>query len=135
MISSETRVQIRHWFYAEHWKIGTIAQELGVHPDTVRSAIESNRFHRAQTLRPCLTDPYLPFIRQTLDLYPRLRATRIYQMLRERGYQGSVVQLRRAVANLRPQRPEPCGLIDATPSGPDDCFRNAPSAGLPQSRR
>src|ERR1022692_910022 len=103
MISSETRVQIRHWFYAEHWKIGTIAQELGVHPDTVRSAIESNRFHRAQTLRPCLTDPYLPFIRQTLDLYPRLRATRIYQMLRERGYQGSVVQLRRAVANLRPQ--------------------------------
>ncbi len=107
MISSETRVQIRHWFYAEHWKIGTIAQELGVHPDTVRSAIESNRFHRAQTLRPCLTDPYLPFIRQTLDLYPRLRATRIYQMLRERGYQGSVVQLRRAVANLRPQRPEP----------------------------
>src|SRR5580700_5603949 len=107
MISSETRVQIRHWFYAEHWKIGTIAQELGVHPDTVRSAIESNRFHRAQTLRPCLTDPYLPFIRQTLDLYPRLRATRIYQMLRERGYPGSVVQLRRAVANLRPQRPEP----------------------------
>jgi transposase len=107
MISSEIRVQIRHWFYAEHWKIGTIAQELGVHPDTVRSAIESNRFHRAQTLRRCLTDPYLPFIRQSLDLYPRLRATRIYQMLRERGYQGSVVQLRRAVANLRPQRPEP----------------------------
>ena len=40
MISSETRVQIRHWFYAEHWKVGTIAQELGIHPDTVRSAIE-----------------------------------------------------------------------------------------------
>ena len=107
MISSETRMQIRHWFYAEHWKIGTIAQALGIHADTVRSAIESNRFHRAQTLRPCLTDPYLPFIRQTLDQYPGLRATRIYQMLRERGYQGSVVQLRRAVANLRPHRPEP----------------------------
>jgi transposase len=107
MISSETRVQIRHWFYAEHWKIGTIARELGIHPDAVRYAIESNRFHRAQTLRPCLTDPYLPFIRQTLDEYPGLRATRIYQMLRERGYQGSVVQLRRAVANLRPHRPEP----------------------------
>src|ERR1700685_1405580 len=107
MISSEIRVQIRHWFYAEHWKIGTIAQELGVHPDTVRSAIESNRFHRVQTLRPSITDPYLPFIRQTLDLYPRLRATRIYQMLRERGYPGSVVQLRRAVANLRPHRSEP----------------------------
>ena len=44
MISSETRVQIRHYFYAEHWTIGTIASELGVHPDAVRHAIESERF-------------------------------------------------------------------------------------------
>src|SRR5664279_4094344 len=71
MSSSETRMQIRHWFYAEHWKIGTIAQALGIHADTLRSAIESNRFHRAQTLRPCLTDPYLPFIRQALEQYPQ----------------------------------------------------------------
>ncbi|HWB95604.1 MAG TPA: hypothetical protein VG672_02850, partial [Bryobacteraceae bacterium] len=34
MISPETRVQIRRYFYAEHWKIGTIAQALNVHPDT-----------------------------------------------------------------------------------------------------
>ena len=68
MLSSEIRMQIRHWFFAEHWKIGTIAQELGIHADAVRSAIESNHFHRAQTLRPCLTDPYLPFIRQSLEL-------------------------------------------------------------------
>lgn len=107
MINPDTRAQIRHWFYAEHWKIGTIAQQLGVHADAVRHAIESNRFHRAQSLRSCLTDPYLPFIRQTLEQYPQLRATRIYQMLQERGYQGSVVQLRRAVANLRPHRSEP----------------------------
>ena len=30
MISPETRAQIRRYFYAEHWKIGTIASELGV---------------------------------------------------------------------------------------------------------
>lgn len=116
MISPDTRVQIRQWFYAEHWKIGTIAQQLGVHPDAVRNAIECNRFHRAQSLRPCLTDPYLPFIRQTLDQYPQLRATRIYQMLRDRGYQGSVVQLRRAVANLRPHRPEPFLRLQTFPA-------------------
>ena len=39
MISPETRVQIRRYFYAEHWKIGTIATALDVHPDTVRRAI------------------------------------------------------------------------------------------------
>jgi transposase len=102
MISPETHVEIRRHFYAEHWKIGTIAQELGIHPDAVRQAIESERFHRGQTLRPSITDPYLEFVRQTLDQHPRLRATRLYQMIRERGYTGSVVQLRRAVARLRP---------------------------------
>src|SRR5271169_378936 len=102
MTSPEVRAQIRRYFYAEHWKIGTIARELGVHPDTVRHAIESERFRHAQPLRSSIVDPYAEFIRQTLDQYPRLRATRIYQMVRDRGYTGSVVQLRRAVAGLRP---------------------------------
>lgn len=35
MISDEQVAQIRHLFHAEHWKIGTIAAELDVHPDTV----------------------------------------------------------------------------------------------------
>src|SRR5215471_7121412 len=103
MISPETRVQIRRYFYAEHWKIGTIAQALNVHPDTVRRAIEVERFQHAEPLRPSIVDPYLPFVREVLDQHPRLRATRIYQMIRDRGYPGSVEQLRRAVARLRPQ--------------------------------
>src|SRR5579862_1240556 len=107
MISPETHVQIRRYFYAEHWKIGTIASQLGVHKDTVRHAIEADRFHRGQALRASIIDPYLEFVRQTLDQHPRLRATRIYQMIRDRGYTGSVVQLRRAVAELRPQIHEP----------------------------
>jgi transposase len=107
MISPETRVQIRHYFYAEHWKVGTIARELGIHPDTVRNAIETSRIPSTQPLRASVVDPYAAFIRQTLDQYPRLRATRIYQMIRERGYSGSVMQLRRAVARLRPKIQEP----------------------------
>src|ERR1051325_5685228 len=107
MISPETRAQIRRYFYAEHWKIGTIASELKVHPDAVRNAIETQRFASAQPVRPSIIDPYLGFIREVLDHHPRLRATRIYQMAHERGYNGSVVQLRRAVARLRPKFREP----------------------------
>lgn len=102
MISPETHAQIRRYFYAEHWKIGTIANELGLHANTVRSAIEAERFRGTRPLRPSIVDPWLGFIRQILDQHPRLRATRIYQMVRDRGYTGSVVQLRRAIANLRP---------------------------------
>ena len=48
MISPETRAQIRRYFYAERWKVGTIARELGVHPDAVRQAIEAQRLGRYQ---------------------------------------------------------------------------------------
>ena len=103
MIPPETRAEIRRYFYAEHWKIGTIARELNVHPDAVRNAIESERFKSMQPLRASIVDPYIEFIRDTLERHPRLRATRIYAMVRDRGYTGSVVQLRRAVK--RPHRP------------------------------
>ena len=43
MIEPELIVKIRHLYFAEHWKIGTIAAELGVHHDTVRNAIDSGR--------------------------------------------------------------------------------------------
>jgi transposase len=106
MIAPEQRAQIRRLFHAEHWKIGTIAAELGVHPDTVRAALETERFVRGPAPRAALADPYLDFIRQTLEQHPRLRATRLFQMLCDRGYRGSVVQLRRVLATLRPARQE-----------------------------
>jgi transposase len=107
MISPEIRAEIRRHFYAEHWKVGTIARELNVHPDAVRNAIESERFKSMQPLRASVVDPYIEFIRDTLERHPRLRSTRIYAMVRDRGYTGSVVQLRRAVGRLRPQIREP----------------------------
>jgi len=108
MISPEMYVKIRRLFYAEHWKIGTIASELGIHWDTVRSVIESDSFNDKQIHRTRMrvTDPYVDLIRQTLDEYPRLRATRIYEMVKARGYSGSVIQLRRVVRTLRPARRE-----------------------------
>jgi hypothetical protein len=50
VITQETRAQIRRYFYVEHWKVGTIASELGVHPDAVRNAIESERFKNSKPL-------------------------------------------------------------------------------------
>jgi transposase len=101
MISKEQIAEIRRLFYVEHWKIGTIASQLGLHPDTVKGALQTERFNSWRP-KPSQTDVYLDFIRQTLEQYPRLRATRLYQMLVERGYTGSVVQLRRVVRGLRP---------------------------------
>jgi len=116
VISPEQKANIRRLFHGEHWKIGTIAAELGLHPDTVRAALESERFKRGPAPRAALTDPYLGFIQQTLAQHPRLRATRLYEMLRDRGYRGSVVQLRRVVAALRPATQEAFLRLSALPA-------------------
>ncbi|MEM8559431.1 MAG: IS21 family transposase [Bacteroidota bacterium] len=105
MITPETRAEIRRLYYAEHWKVGTIASTLSVHADTVRRAIESERFNlKGGRPRPRQIDPYVPFMKATLERYPRLCATRLHDMLKERGYPGGIAQVRRTVRHLRPAR-------------------------------
>jgi transposase len=103
MIPPELCTKIRRLFYAEHWRVGTIASTLGVHPDTVQRAIERDRFVRpGSQIRPSLLDPYKAFIAATLEQYPRLRATRLHAMLHDRGFAGTAVQVRRYVRTVRP---------------------------------
>src|SRR2546425_2931807 len=103
MIPPELCAKIRRLFYAEHWRVGTIASTLGVHPSPVRRPIEPARSGRTGSqIRPSLLDPYKPFIAATLEPYPRLRATRLFAMLRDRGFSGSAVQVRRYVRTVRP---------------------------------
>jgi len=106
MITPEQHAEIRRLYFGEHWKVGTIAAALAVHHDTVRAAIAHDTHTvRRGTCRASGLDPYLPFIRDTLAQYPRLRATRLFEMVRSRGYTGSVVQLRRIVRTIRPATP------------------------------
>ena len=103
MISPELRARIRRLYFAEHWKMGTIAAELDVHHDTVALAIEPEQFvnHHLRS-QVALLDPYRDFVRLTLEQYPRLRSTRILQMIQARGYSGSIWPLRRYVRSVRP---------------------------------
>jgi transposase len=103
MITEAQRAEIRRLFYAEHWRIGTIAKELGLHAETVRAALETARFNVRTQVRPSQLDPYVPLLRATLAQYPKLRATRLHEMIVARGYSGSVTQTRRLVRRLRPK--------------------------------
>ena len=108
MITPEQHAEIRRLYFGEHWKVGTIAAALAVHHETVRAALaHDTRALPRSRYRPTQLDPYLPFVRDTLAQYPRLRATRLFEMVRARGYPGSVVQLRRVVRTLRPQATPP----------------------------
>src|SRR5271155_55774 len=95
--------EIRRLHDVEKWKRGTIASELGVHRDVVDGVLDRGA-GRALALapRPSLVDPYETFIDETLKSHPRLRATRLFDMLRVRGYEGGIAILRRHVAQVRP---------------------------------
>jgi len=78
-------------------------RRVGVHRDTVALAVEPQRFTNV-AFRPsvALLDPYKDFVRATLEQHPRLRATRLFEMIQGRGYPGSVWPLRRYVREVRP---------------------------------
>ena len=101
-IAAEVEAEIARLFAVEHWKVGTIADQLGVHHDVVRRVLgllpEGPRRERP----PLLVAPYEGFVKETLERYPRLCSTRLLDMLRERGFRGSERTLRRFVAMVRP---------------------------------
>jgi transposase len=100
----ELEAEIVRLHYVEHWPVGTIAAQLGVHPDVVRRVLGVGDVRAPDAPpRPRMVDPYRDFLVETLARYPRLCATRLYDMLRERGYRGAVRTLRRHVAELRPR--------------------------------
>ena len=106
MTDATREATIRRLYYREHWTIGTIATQLGVHRDTVVRALHRPVEPIAPAPRAWGVDPYLPVVAEVLKQYPDLTATRLHQMIRDRGYTGGVTQLRRALVQrkLRPER-------------------------------
>ena len=93
---------IRRLYYAEHFPVGTIAANLGVHHDVVRRVLGLLEPRQPPAPRPSIVEPFTPFIDETLRTFPRLRATRLFDMVTQRGYIGSVRTLREYVATVRP---------------------------------
>jgi transposase len=106
-VSSETEAEITRLFGVEHWRIGTIATQLGVHEDVVRRVLgivrKGQTDDRPKDRPPALLSPFVAFIKDTLERYPRLRSTRVHDMLVERGYRGSPRSVRRYVKLVRPR--------------------------------
>ena len=85
----EIEADIVRLHYAEHWPVGTIATQLETHPDVVSRVLGFGEHRAPSRLRPRIFEPFRAFIDDTLSRYPKLLSTRLYDMVRERGYRGS----------------------------------------------
>jgi transposase len=102
--SKEQEAEIVRLHRAEKWPIGTVARHVGVHHSVVRRVLgEEGYVVAVKRPRPMKTDPYMDFIRETLEAYPKLCASRLFHMLKERGFDGSESRLRHVIATVRPK--------------------------------
>jgi transposase len=96
------KAKILQLHHAEKWPIGTIAQQLGRHHETIERVLSQSGLPvQKQSTRVRKVDAFLPFVRETLEKYPRLRASRLWAMAKARGYTGSQSRFRGIVAQLR----------------------------------
>src|SRR5690349_6969511 len=106
MISKETEAEIVRLYHGEKWPIGTIAGQLGLHHTTVQRVLRHTGVDaKVVAPRPSMADPFVPFIVEQLEKYPGLRASRLFVMIKERGYPGGPDHRRRIVSRLRPKKP------------------------------
>jgi transposase len=104
MIPPELEADILRLYHAEKWRAGTIAIQVGVHHSTVRRVLAQAELPAGKcSSHRSISDPFIPFIEATLKKYPKLCASRLYEMVKERGYPGGPDHFRSIVARHRPR--------------------------------
>lgn len=103
MLPAKVRAEVFRLFHGEHFTMNGIAEALGIHHDTVKRILKTKNFAKARAERASQLDPYIAFIEEVLRDYPGIRSTRIFQMIKDRGYKGKIGILRQRVAEIRPQ--------------------------------
>ncbi len=105
-IPPDLEARILRYYHVEKWRVGTIAKQLRVHPETVGWVLAQAGLPRiGPPRRASKIDPYLPFIRETLAKFPTLTASRLQAMVCERGYRGGKSRFRAIIACHRPRPP------------------------------
>lgn len=118
-ISAELEAEITRLAYNEEWPVGSIARELQIHRDVVTRVLSAtSKIKSEKKDRQLLVDPFLPYILETLTKYPKIHASRVFSMVKKRGYTGiSQGHFRRIIAKKRPRKKQEAFVRLATLAG------------------
>jgi transposase len=103
MIPRELEAKILRLRLAEKWPVHTIASQLHVHHDVVERVLRQAGVPKTFVERPKLIDPYVEFVRETWQKYPKLPSSRLWAMCKARGYRGAKDHFRSSVRAYRPR--------------------------------
>jgi len=96
--------EMRRLVLRERWAIETVARKFGVHHSVVRRALRDDAKYKQKEHQSAL-DPFKPYIVKRLTELPKLTSVRLFEDLKERGYEHGIAILRRYVAKVRPPKP------------------------------
>jgi hypothetical protein len=102
----EKEAEILRLAFNEEWSVGTIAEHIGVHRSVVERVISQLKNPTVSKIcRSKIIENHINFIEETMDKYPGIHASRIFIMVKKRGYQGrSASHFRKSIAKLRPKK-------------------------------
>jgi transposase len=105
-ISKELEAQILRYYHVEKWRVGTIARQLNIHHSVVRRVLAEAGIPKANfSKHESIITPFLSFITETFKKFPKLTASRLYEMVHQCGYPGGLDHFRHSMAL---HRPRPC---------------------------
>ena len=96
--------------YARGWSIRRISREMKISRGRIRRMLVSNSVYRDTTpgevkksknKRPSKLDPYKTYIGELLEKYSGITGQRIYELLKEKGYDGEITILRDYLKDIR----------------------------------
>jgi len=96
--------------YARGWHIRRISREMRISRGRIRRILVSNAVYRDTTpgevkksknKRPSKLDPYKIYIGELLEKYSGITGQRIYELLKEKGYEGEITILRDYLKTIR----------------------------------
>jgi len=106
-VSKMMEAELLRLYHAEKWPVNTIAKQMNIHYSVVKRVLLQDGVPAINLrARPSKSDPYLGFIEETLEKYPKLAASRLHEMVKARGYCGAASRFRDVVARLRPRQSE-----------------------------
>ncbi len=119
MVIQNGELFVIHELHQEGLSISAIARRTGLDRKTVRKylkgGLKSPRYG-PRAPRPQLLDPYRGYLRERVEAYPQMRATRLLREIRQLGYGGGYSQLTDYLRDIRP----------ATDTGFEHRFETAP---------
>jgi len=107
------------------WPIRRISRELGISRNRIRRILVSNSASRDTTAedkiplkkkRPGKLDPYKEYIAGLLVKYSKITGQRVYELLKEKGYDGEITIVRDYLKSLRGTGPKtPVKMVETAP--------------------